>query len=803
MLKNYLIVAWRSLKKHKVFTLINLIGLSVSMSVCLLLILLVLDHLSYDEFHPKKDNIHRILTYRNGSSHMFSGYASSPARFKEALDGQYAGIEAVTCLNRGFRGELRSAHKVLDGKGYFADEDFFRIFGFRLKSGNEATALLDPYQVVLSEEFAGKLFPNTDPIGQLVEFGDKSSYMVSGIVAPPAGKSHIQFDMLGSFSTLASLQENGSNWSNYNSWENVWMNHNYLLLSDQVKIEELEATITGIGVEQIDLEENNPGYHFKLQALEDVTPGLLLSNELSFTLPLFAIGFFLFLGLIVIITATINYTNLSIAKSLSRAREVGIRKVNGAMRKQIIMQFLVESVLLAVLSLALAVLMHRYLMAEFNSLWIMSQIGINLTEGYTAYVFFFLFSITLGLVTGIGPALYLSKFDVVTSLKGSLTKGPKRKNRWYTFSSKKLLMGIQFSLSVFLIVTIFLLKDQANYMVRANYGFNEENVFYVELQSHDPEILRNEFEKYPGTDETSLVSHHPAVGRSYGADIRLKPDDEPMNVYHFAVDKNYLSLMELNLLAGENFPKELSEQNETMVIVNEKAALALGFEQKEAIVGETIILDDRARLKVIGLVADYHYEPLMKSIDPLLLRYRPAEFEYLYLKLSGTDYDQSMKELEAIWSAFDPARDFKAGFLDQEMDLFYQFIFDISNILTLIAILAIVITCLGLLGMVSFAMKKRVKEIGIRKVLGADLRNLIWLLSKEFTVMLGIAIFIAGPAAILANSLWINLMAHRAGITVSNTLPGILIVVGLSFLVIVSQTWKTSRSNPVDSLRSE
>lgn len=803
MIRNYLLVAWRSLKKNKTYTLINLVGLSLSMSVCLLLILLVVDQTSYDEFHPKKDQIYRILTQSNDGPAIFAGRASTTARFKTELEGNYTYIKEITALNRDFRGELRSEYKILDGKGLFADEVFLSIFDFELSSGDAATALSNPYSIVLTKDLAAKLFPGVDPMGKLVEFADHGSYQVTGIIAPLKGKTHIQFEMLGSYSTLPGLENKSLIDQDFDAWENIWMSHIYLVIPNKADIPALEQELNRLAQANIKLEDDHAGYTFILQSLNDVTPGRILGNELGFTLPIYIVGFFLFLGLIVILTASINYTNLSVAKSLSRAREIGIRKVNGAMKSQIISQFLVESILLAILSLGISIVLYRFLLAEFNSLWVFSIIQLRLDETPIAYLFFFAFSLGLGVITGIGPALYLSKFNIVTTLKGNLNLKPKSKRSWYSFSSKKLLLGIQFSLATFLIITIFIIKDQAHHLTSADYGFNENQVFYLEVQGHDTEQLRTEFERYHGTVSTSFASHHPAVGISYGADIRLKMEDEPIVANFFWVDKNYPTLMKIPLIAGELFPESLTGENETMVLVNEQAARMLGYTQTNEIIGNSIIIDDSLWVSVIGLVADYHFEPMMKSIEPLMLRYKPADFSMMYLKLATTNPAQSKKDLMAIWNKYDPKREFKGGFLNEELTMVYQFFYDISKILTVVALLAIVITCLGLLGMVSFSMKTRVKEIGIRKVLGAEQSQLLWLLSKEYGAVLLTSLLIGGPLAIVVNGLWVNLMAQRAGITFMNTAPGILIVIGLSLAAVLSQTWKTAQSNPVESLRSE
>lgn len=799
MLRNYLLVAWRNLRKNKVYTLINLFGLSISMSVCLLIILLVIDHTSYDTFHSKADQIYRVTTYRNGDSGLFSGFASTTAAFGKAMQDQNAGIINSSVIT-GWRGELGSESKILKARGFYADSSFFEVFDFPLKSGNSATALQNPGSVLLSEEFAAKLFPEGNAMGSMVTMQDKSSFLVTGIVSNRPEKSHIQFDMLASMTTLRKNQENTE--ERYDSWERIWESYNYIVLAENTDLENLEAQYNEIAAQNMNLEDDHPGYYFKLQALNDITPGIPLSNEHVFRFPWFIILAFVILGAVVIITATINYANLSMAQGVSRAKEVGIRKAAGATQREVQWQFIVESVVLSLLALLIATVFYQFLLSQFNSLWIMSAIGLILTHSNIAYFYFFIFSIILGIITGLAPSLYISKFRIVDTLKGGNLKASNRKSSW-SFSMKKMLIGLQFGLAIFLIISIFLLRDQTNHMLKAKYGFDESDIYFVDLQGNDSKILTAEYAKNPMIKETALVSHHPAVGVTYGETIRKKYDDEPLESSHFYVGGNYVTLMGIQLIAGRDFGLSTTESHESTVIVNETMTQKLGYNSPADILGESLIFGDSLRLSVIGVVADYHFQPMMIEIDAMALRYKPSECGYLYLKLAS-DHNKSIdKTVSTIWEHIDPNREIKAGYLDEELRSFYTGFNDIGKILSFIAGLAIIITCLGLLGMVSFHMKNREKEIGIRKVLGAEFTDLMWSLSKEYGYLIMASLVIATPIAIILNSLWINNLAVRSGITVGNTLPAIVIVLVLSTVVIFSQTWKSCNANPISALRND
>ncbi|MEP1096002.1 MAG: ABC transporter permease [Cyclobacteriaceae bacterium] len=803
MIKNYIIIALRNLRKHKFFAAINIVGLSLSMSVCLVLILLVYDQFQYDKFHPNGDRTYRVITYRDGQDGTFDDvYATSPLPIKEHLENQYAFIERMTNLNHQFRGEIRSPHKILELSSLFADEHFFEVFGFELLEGS-ATGMAEPFNLLLNESMAGKLFPNQSPVGKTVSFADHGDYKVIGVVKDAPGNSHIKFEALASFSTLPLLVEKEVFTTRYQEWDNIWGNYNYLVLSNSESRAEAEKVINELASQNIELKEDHPGYKMELQGINEIVPGRIMSNEIGFTFPWFILAFFGLLGLIVMITATINYTNLSIARSLSRTKEIGIRKVNGARRQQIVGQFLVESVIITLISLIVGIVIYKFLIQSFNELWIFSTIGITLQESWGAYVYFFGFTIFLGVIAGIGPSLFISKINTISSLKGSLAGIQSRKKSVLSLlTGKRTLLSFQFSLSILMLVSILALNDQANFLVNSNFGFDDSEVFFVETQGHDPEIIKEEFASIAGINQISFTSHHPAVGRSHGDKAYWKPDQEPQNLSFFSVDPSYMDVMSLELLAGSDFPKNASQQNEKFIILNEKAVDIFGFESTTQAIGEVITIDTIG-LTILGVVKDYHWEPLMKSIRPLGLRIIPDMIEFAYFNVSNVNGTETKKVFEERWTSFDSAREFKGGFLDAQIDEYYQFFYDIGGILGYVSLLAVAITSLGFLGMVSFELKTKVKEIGIRKVLGANFRELTLTMSKGFLILIVLTTAVAAPLAIWINSMWVNSMASHAPLSILNAVPAVLIIGIICLSAILSQVWTNSKKNPAETLRAD
>ncbi|MEL6561622.1 MAG: ABC transporter permease [Bacteroidota bacterium] len=806
MLRNYFLVAWRNILKNKTFTGINIFGLAFSMSVCMVIILLIQYHYRFDNFHDKGDRTYRIIAFQNGKSgFLVEGYATTPKPFGEYVKERYSQVETFTNLNQHREAEIRSPHKILNADMMFADQNFFDVFSFDLKEGDEATALNEPFSMILSAEKAALLFPEGDAVGKFVEFGNFGEFKVTGVVDEPPSQTHVWFEGLVSFNSIPVLVEKELYSKGYDDWEHLWSNYNYLVLNNEQSVGEIEAAINTIADEQMKLDEDHPGYRFELQKITEIVPGkgFILGNEMHPSVPGIALLFFTLLAAIVIITASINYTNLSIARSLTRAKEVGIRKVNGAVKSQIIMQFLIESLIIAAISLVVAIPIYEFLIQSFNEIWIFNILEIELKDNLSVYLIFFVFMLVIGLMTGVGPSMFLAKVKVINTLKGSLQSATKKK-RFFRFSGKKMLMSLQFALSILLLVSLFLLKSQGDFMVESDYGFDEEQVYYVELQGHQPKEIEQYFSAIPGVENISYTSHHPGVGRSSGDGFkRNEADDEAITIYNFAVDQRYVDVMGLELVAGSDFPQDfVNSGKEKFILINELAVSSLGFESPAAAIGQTVYNDEVNGVTILGVLKNYHWEPMLNPIKPLALRIIPDRYDYAYLKLSGNNAETT-KRIKSTWEAYDQGRTYKGGYLSAEMDLFYQFFHDISSILSLVGFLAITITGLGFLGMVSFDLQSRIKEIGIRKVLGATFSNLVFSMAKGFIKVLAITSIIAFPLAIFLNNLWISTMAQYEEISWQNVLPALLIVVGIVAVTVLSQVWRNATNNPVQALRSE
>lgn len=799
MLFNYFKTATRNLVKHKTFSAINLLGLSFSMSVCLLIITMINDQLSYDQFHENKSRIYRVITNIENKEGKTNLFATTSMPIAKLLEKEYAGVEKATAICKRTLGEVKYNEKRVPISGYFANQNFLHVFSFRLKKGNQNSALRDPYTVILSEETAHKIFGTEEALGKIIEIGNKGAYTVTGIVEKPAYKSHIKFDAICSGITMELLEEKGQLYPLSDNWKSAHMAYAYLLLEEGIRPEQIEGNFSEIEKNHYEEEMENR-YHYKLQTLSSITPGKFIFNEISESFPLEGLYILGALALIIMFSACFNYTNLSISRALTRLKEVGIRKVSGASRFQVISQFLSEAILFSFISLLFAILIYKLLLDAFNNMHIAGLIALNLEENPTTYLWFFLFSILVGIVAGISPALFLSSFKPISVLK-NLTNV----KLFSKLTLRKSLIVVQFAISLFFIITVIVISKQSDEFIKKEYGFNSEHIINIPLKDAKAELFLNEIMKRNDVIQASATSHLPASGRNHGTSIKRKIDDEKQQLNFFSVDQNYISNLDLKLVAGRNFPEYGPNSNETHIILNQKAVAAMGFENDLEAIGESVILDDldSKSVQIIGVVKDYHFQPLFMDIKLMALRYQPKKFNFVSVKIQTENIDQTFAGLKTEWAKLDENHAFEYQFFDDEIKQSYGFIQDVIGIIGIAALLAIIVASLGLLGMAIYNAESRVKEVGIRKVMGAEISNIFVLLSKGFLLLLAIAIIIAAPLAYFVNSLWLQEIANRITIGPGIMGSGILILLSIGMITIGSQAIRAAFANPVNSLKDE
>jgi putative ABC transport system permease protein len=818
MFVNYIKAGIRNLLKYKAFSFINVFGLAAAMSVGMLIILMLADQKSHDQFNEKKDRTYRILTDRKDWRHP---YATSPVPLAATMVADYPIAETVTQLVLGVGGDARYKEEIVEMRGYFADTSFFSVFSFALERGDRATALAAPNSLILTHAMAERLFKGEDPIGKAVAFTDRGlimfsqasaaaatpwgSFTVTGVIADNHYRSHLQFDVLVSASSMPVLQKQNKLPDHGNDWTNYYNCYTYVVLAPGKDEQQLDTVLGKLSARQYAGLPDLKGVNMLGQALTRISPGILLGNESTIVLPLVAYYFLSFLALVIILSACLNYINLSIARALKRAKEIGVRRVSGALRTDLILQFLGESLLTALCAMGMAVLLLFFLKAAFVRLWVNRYLHFELQGSAMVYLVFLGLALLIGFVAGIYPALYLSKIDPVLALKSDSGGRPGR------LPMRKVLGVSQFALSLFFVITSILIYNQFKYFIEFKYEFTTGNIVNINLQSNDYKTVTEAFRTVPGVSAVSACQYIPASTRSEGGSLRKAADSAGVGKEAYkefmslGADEHFFEALGLKLVAGRNLPAA-GPTADRYLVVNEAAARAFGYRRPADMVGQSfkMVWSDSVYV-VVGVVQDFHMRMLLgnSTIEPLFLQNAPAGFQYVNVRIASRDTRSVMAALESKWKRIDPVHPLKYDFFDQQLAEESQGVFDVVSILGFIALLAVVIACLGMLGMATYSTERRRKEVGIRKVLGAgDMGNAL-LLSREFIHILLIAIAIAAPLSYTLNTMWLRKFPNRVEFGWGTVLLGTGIILALGLLTIASQTIRASRLNPVESLRSD
>lgn len=801
MLKNYFKIAIRNLWRKRAYTLINVTGLAVGMACCFLIFLYVHFELSYDQFHQKADRIYRVVGDLKSSGETLHWY-ETPGPLARTIKSEFPQVQEVTRFINGSVLIRKGNFKFQETHTLWADSSIFSVFDFPLKYGDPNTALKEPNSIVLSETAALKYFGHSNPVGQhLLLTGLSLPGIVTGEMKDIPENSHIKADMLVSMSTYSrSLQPwVEEDWGSY-------LYSTYLLLSpgadpavQQSKLPALVQKYAGS-----ELKKRNTSYALSLEPLKTVylhsAYGAPVTGNLDNVHILTAIGLFLLL------IAGVNFINLSTARSVERAKEVGIRKCAGAKSNQLIGQFLIESMLIAVISFFLALALCHFLLPLFNHLS-GKLISSGLFESMAYPFWLLMLALGIGLLAGVYPALVLSSFKPVVVLKGHFSSGSKGA------VLRKVLVVTQYTISITLIVSTLVVYSQLNFMQRQPLGFDKEQMLIVS-NSGDRGALafQKEIATIPAVQSSSLTSTIP--GRSYNAngnDVwptnidNSKGERQRINLDFYNVDAGFIPLYQIRLLAGRNFYKE-TRNDSAGVIVNKTAAISLGYSASslQQLIGKHLYgVGDRAASTIIGVVDDFHFHSLREAIQPLCLQTDKGYSQYLSIKINTGNLPGTIQALASKWEKAVPIRPFTYFFLDEDFNSQYQAEERFGRLFIYFSALALFISSLGLLGLSAYSTLQRTREIGIRKVLGASVSGIVGLLSGDFVKLIILAFVIACPLSWLAMHQWLQGFAFRTTLNI-----GIFVLAGASALLIAVltisfQAIKAALANPVESLRTE
>ncbi|UCE42406.1 MAG: ABC transporter permease [Candidatus Aminicenantes bacterium] len=794
MFKNYTTIALRNIRKHKIFSLINIMGLAIGISLCLFVISLIFFMYGSDRFHTKKDRIYRVIS-QTITEHAIHDRATAPLPLATELE-QIPGIETVVRVKKNFGGATVYKEKGFLMHGLYAEKDFFHVFSYEMERGDPQTALVEPYSVVLTQEVAQKFFGDIDPTGEILHIQDLGDFTVTGVMKNVAKlNTHMKFESLASLSTLTSLENQKKIYASLTNWKNLNDNYVYFLLRENASPQRIEELLPGIaGKHYGDTEEE---FRYYLQALTKISPGKNLGNNLStMPIPTEAPLFLSLIALVIMVIACFNYTNLSLAKALSRAKEVGIRKTIGANRFKLITQFIGESITYALFALVVAIFLYKLLLPQFFQSILLHVDLENL--GFTLVLSFILFSLFIGFVAGIVPAILISKFNPTEVLKDiTKTKIFSRVNL------RRALVVIQFFISFIFIITTFVLFKQIHFQKNIDLGFQTENILNVELQGTDYDIFRQEIANHPGISAVSASAFIPCTGMAWLERAKCSESAEYFAIDFMSIDRHYIPNLGLELVAGRNFPVTTDPNKEKFVILNELAVERFGFISPVDAIGQTVIFDEKNQLEVIGVVNNFLSRITQNQATPMVLRVVPEYFEYANLKIRTDDVEPILLFLETKWKELQPYRPFRFAFLEDQLEDYYTGTDNALQGISFVTFLAVLIAFFGLLGMVIYDTEARVKEIGIRKVMGASVWDIIKVTSKSFIFLLLLATTLAIPVAWFANYMLLQSIANHITLGFGIFAQGLLIMFALGFLIIFSQTIKAASGDPVDSLRYE
>jgi putative ABC transport system permease protein len=784
MLQHYLKVALRHLGRQKGYAFINVAGLAVGIACCVLIGLFVRHETSFDRFHEHADRIYRVVQEQRFGTVQQVAVVSGP--MAPALEAGLPEVEhAVRFLSRS-GGLYVDGEPTVEADVYFTDPPVFDVFSFPLLRGDPDRALAEPNTVVLTEELAASVFGTEDPIGQVVRLEDED-LRVTGVMADVSPTSHFRFDALASYATRQEqwLQEWGAN----TLWTFVLLQEGATQAATDARLQSLAAAHRG--------EEGIEGVTYYLQPLTDIhfRTGMVAENATVGDVAVVYV--FSAIALFILFIASINYVNLATARSMQRMREIGVRKALGAVRTQLVRQFLGESLLMAGLALAVGVglaslslpLLNRLLELELS----FSSVPLPMGFGALAAVF-----ALMGLLAGAYPALHLSRFRPVAVLKGTLpalSGGA---------GFRKGLVVFQFTVSVVLLAAVGVAYQQLRFVQRTHLGFDEEHLVSFEVgDAAETERLRREVAALPQVVR-SAAAERPLGGFFSQTTMYAEgaSDDESLMLSYVHVDPDFAATAGIELAAGRGFAWGRSSDSTGAVVLNETAVRAFGWASAGAAVGRRI-LDGEDAYEVVGVVRDFHFASLHQPIEPLMLFWHPTAMSTVTARLRRDDVPGALAALEAAWTHVLPDRPFDYAFVDERLDELYKGDRKLGGLFGVFALLAIGIACLGLFGLAAFTAERRTKEIGVRKVLGASVASLAGLLSMDFLKLVLVASVLAVPVAYLAMRRWLEGFAYHVEISPAVFVGAGAVALLIALLTVITQALRAASADPVTALRNE
>jgi putative ABC transport system permease protein len=807
MIKNYIKTAFRGLMKNKGFTFINVFGLALGLATCLLIVFYVFDELSFDRFNTKADRIYRVNNeIKFGGTE--NSYAVCPAPAAAALKADFAEIEQVARFRDRGGNQVKKGNKnIVEDRMVYADNSIFSVFTLPMISGSTQNALTEPHTVVITERMAKKYFDRTNVVGQTLTFNDTSLYKVTAVIKDLPKQSHFNFDF---FISMPTIDE---------SREDVWFNNNfntYILFKEGVDVKKFATKLPGfmhkhagpqmqsiIHLTFDKFEQSGNYFRFALIPLKNIHLRSTSVAELGANGDIKTVYIFSAVAIFILLIACVNFMNLSTARSSNRAREVGVRKVLGSPRKYLIAQFLTESILVTLFATLIALLAAWLFLPQFNK---MSGKELVITGQILSWLLptLLVMIIIIGCLAGSYPALYLSAFQPIEVLKGKIAAGFKGG------VFRNFLVVFQFAISIFLIIGTLVIYNQLKYIQSKDLGYNRDHVMIVRnvwSLGNSAKAFKHEVQGLAGVQNASLSGALPTGG--YGNSSTMFKDpviDQKRAVLSqiWPVDEDYLPTLGIKIVAGRNFSKNILTDTAALVI-NEAAAKMLNFSNpidQPLYAPNDNLVKTLKKYRIIGVMKNFNFRSLKDNITPLIFTMN-EDRGAVSVRIRSANIPEIIQQIKNKYNSFSPTQEFNYSFMDEDFDAIYRAEQRIGTISIAFTSLAIVIACLGLFGLAAYAAEQRTKEIGIRKVLGANISTIVSMLSKDFILLVLLAIVLATPLAWWAMHSWLQGFAYRQNIqwwVLALAGAGAILI---AFVTISFQSVKAAITNPVKSLRSE
>jgi len=793
MFLNYLKITLRNLIRHKAFSLINISGLAIGMTCCFLILIWVLDEVSYDRFHENANDIYRVIA-RIKNDNGITSTCWTPLPLGPSLKQEYPEVAEYARCTLGESSSLQHEDTIFNEKIYWVDPGFFQIFSFKVLEGDLENALETPTSLVITRKIAKKYFgTDQEIVGRVLKLGNRTDFKITAMIEDVPENSHLEFDIMAPISILGRVGFRFENWGAYLTMTYIQLQKNASHLDFNQKIAKVIENHQGSFTYSVDIE---------LQPLTEIHLHSDFNGERAKVGSISNVYILSVIASFILIIACINFMNLSTARSVSRQKEIGIRKVVGAQRAQLVIQFYGESIFFAILALLVSLGLVKLLLPAFNTL-AGKELTLGLAGGWRMVTAIGFITFFTGIVAGSYPAYYLSSLQPGRVLKGGTKSGTKN------ILLRKALVVSQFALSILLIISTTIIHSQLQFIKNKDLGYDKKNVMIIRMPALNVirgggrhETLKNELVKNPDVLGVAATTLNPTnmERSSIGLNWRGKEPDSQIKVNYNVVTIDFIDTMRMKVLEGRGFSSEIASDRNSVALLNEEAAKVMGFEEP---IGEIITAGERIRINVIGVLKDFHFQPVHKKIEPMLIATGPVRSGYTLIRLSGKRTPETIGFIQKTWQTIYPKIPFDYHFLEEDYDRQYRAEERIGTLLNYFAILAVFIACLGLFGLASFSTEQRTKEIGIRKVLGASAVRIVLLLMKDFLKLVVIANIIAWPFAYYFMNSWLQNFAYRTSVNLLIFIAAGILSLLIAVLTVSIQSAKAASADPIKALRYE